>query len=136
MGLSPYARQAWAWKENILETGTLERYTVERSTTGTGVLSTLTINNVMEADFQTSYNCTAWNGFGPGTAIIRLEEQGTGPGHRGLHMGTAAERVGDSFRSQDSWFSPELQGGVGEGVLGARGWTSGLLFQLWKGREV
>ncbi|XP_019344193.1 kin of IRRE-like protein 1 isoform X1 [Alligator mississippiensis] len=71
----PPDRIAWAWKENILETGTLERYTVERSTTGTGVLSTLTINNVMEADFQTSYNCTAWNGFGPGTAIIRLEEQ-------------------------------------------------------------
>ncbi|XP_025070156.1 kin of IRRE-like protein 1 [Alligator sinensis] len=71
----PPDRIAWAWKENILETGTLERYTVERSTTGTGVLSTLTINNVMEADFQTSYNCTAWNGFGPDTAIIRLEER-------------------------------------------------------------
>ncbi|XP_019366422.1 PREDICTED: kin of IRRE-like protein 1 [Gavialis gangeticus] len=71
----PPDRIAWAWKENILETGTLERYTVERSATGTGVLSTLTINNVMEADFQTSYNCTAWNGFGPGTAIIRLEER-------------------------------------------------------------
>uniref|UniRef100_A0A7M4ENQ2 Kirre like nephrin family adhesion molecule 1 n=1 Tax=Crocodylus porosus TaxID=8502 RepID=A0A7M4ENQ2_CROPO len=71
----PPDRIAWAWKENILETGTLERYTVERSATGAGVLSTLTINNVMEADFQTSYNCTAWNGFGPGTAIIRLEER-------------------------------------------------------------
>uniref|UniRef100_A0A8C4SYF7 Kirre like nephrin family adhesion molecule 1b n=1 Tax=Erpetoichthys calabaricus TaxID=27687 RepID=A0A8C4SYF7_ERPCA len=67
-------RIAWAWKENILETGTLERYTVERADTGTGVLSTLTINNVMEADFQTRYNCTAWNSFGPGTAIIQLEE--------------------------------------------------------------
>lgn len=39
------------------------------------VLSTLTINNVMEADFQTHYNCTAWNSFGPGTAIIQLEER-------------------------------------------------------------
>ncbi|NXF26528.1 KIRR1 protein, partial [Rhodinocichla rosea] len=51
------------------------RYTVERSNTGSGVLSTLTINNVMDADFQTRYNCTAWNSFGPGTAIIQLEEK-------------------------------------------------------------
>lgn len=56
--------------------GTLERYTVERSNTGDGVLSTLTINNVMEVDFQTRYNCTAWNAFGPQTAIIQLEEKG------------------------------------------------------------
>ncbi|EMP31350.1 Kin of IRRE-like protein 1 [Chelonia mydas] len=71
----PPDRIAWAWKENILEAGTLERYTVERTNTGSGVLSTLTINNVMEADFQTRYNCTAWNSFGPGTAIIQLEEK-------------------------------------------------------------
>ncbi|XP_014748833.1 PREDICTED: kin of IRRE-like protein 1 [Sturnus vulgaris] len=74
--LSPeLAGQAWAWQENVLEAGTLERYTVERSNTGSGVLSTLTINNVMDADFQTRYNCTAWNSFGPGTAIIQLEER-------------------------------------------------------------
>ncbi|KAM6229083.1 kin of IRRE-like protein 1 isoform 4-T4 [Spheniscus humboldti] len=71
----PPDRIAWAWKENILEAGTLERYTVERTNTGSGVLSTLTINNVMDADFQTRYNCTAWNSFGPGTAIIQLEEK-------------------------------------------------------------
>lgn len=56
--------------------GTLERYTVERTNSGSGVLSTLTINNVMEADFQTHYNCTAWNSFGSDTEIIRLKEQG------------------------------------------------------------
>ncbi|XP_064494757.1 kin of IRRE-like protein 1 [Pseudopipra pipra] len=71
----PPDRIAWAWKENILEAGTLERYTVERTNTGSGVLSTLTINNVVDADFQTRYNCTAWNSFGPGTAIIQLEEK-------------------------------------------------------------
>uniref|UniRef100_A0A8C9M5X5 Kirre like nephrin family adhesion molecule 1 n=1 Tax=Panthera tigris altaica TaxID=74533 RepID=A0A8C9M5X5_PANTA len=71
----PSPPQAWAWKENFLEVGTLERYTVERTNSGSGVLSTLTINNVMEADFQTHYNCTAWNSFGPGTAIIQLEER-------------------------------------------------------------
>ncbi|KAE8588381.1 hypothetical protein XENTR_v10022493, partial [Xenopus tropicalis] len=71
----PPDRIAWAWKENVLETGTLERYTVERTTSTSGVLSTLTINNVMESDFQTRYNCTAWNSFGPGTAIIQLLER-------------------------------------------------------------
>lgn len=69
-----------------MEAGTLERYTVERTNTGSGVLSTLTINNVMDADFQTRYNCTAWNSFGPGTAIIQLEEKGN------VGNGTAAAR--------------------------------------------
>ncbi|XP_051556923.1 kin of IRRE-like protein 1 isoform X4 [Myxocyprinus asiaticus] len=70
----------WAWKENVWEKerGTLlERYTVEQSrptSQGGAVLSTLTINNVMESDFQSTYNCTAWNAFGPGTMIITLEE--------------------------------------------------------------
>ncbi|KAJ8409811.1 hypothetical protein AAFF_G00218700 [Aldrovandia affinis] len=41
---------------------------------GGAVLSTLTINNVMESDFHSPYNCTAWNAFGPGTMIITLEE--------------------------------------------------------------
>ena len=78
--------QVWAWKENVWEKerGTLlERYTVEQSRPagdGAGVLSTLTINNIMEADFLSTYNCTAWNAFGPGTMIISLEEKGTGPG--------------------------------------------------------
>ncbi|XP_030629233.1 kin of IRRE-like protein 1b [Chanos chanos] len=75
----------WAWKENVWEKerGTLsERYTVEKSkpeSPGGAVLSTLTINNVMESDFQSTYNCTAWNSFGPGTMIITLEEADTFP---------------------------------------------------------
>uniref|UniRef100_A0ABM5F3A1 Kin of IRRE-like protein 1 n=1 Tax=Pogona vitticeps TaxID=103695 RepID=A0ABM5F3A1_9SAUR len=68
-------RIAWGWQEKTLEAGTLERYTVERSNTGNGVLSTLSINNVMEVDFETHYNCTAWNSFGSRTAIIQLEEK-------------------------------------------------------------
>ncbi|KAG8560109.1 hypothetical protein GDO81_014793 [Engystomops pustulosus] len=71
----PPDRIAWAWKEKYLEIGTMDRYTVERTKTDSGVRSILTINNVMEADFQTSYNCTAWNAFGPGTAIIKLVEK-------------------------------------------------------------
>ncbi|KAJ7307170.1 hypothetical protein JRQ81_009156 [Phrynocephalus forsythii] len=67
--------KAWGWQEKTLEAGTLERYTVERSNMGNGVLSTLSINNVMEVDFETRYNCTAWNSFGSRTAIIQLEEK-------------------------------------------------------------
>ncbi|XP_029941352.1 kin of IRRE-like protein 1a isoform X2 [Salarias fasciatus] len=76
----PPDKIVWAWKENVWEKekGTLlERYTVEQSkpaAEGGGVLSTLTINNVMESDFLSTYNCTAWNAFGPGTMIISLEE--------------------------------------------------------------
>ncbi|KAK3545993.1 hypothetical protein QTP70_019301, partial [Hemibagrus guttatus] len=76
----PPDKIVWAWKENVWdkEKGTLpERYTVEQSkpsSDGGAVLSTLTINNVMESDFQSTYNCTAWNSFGPGTMIITLEE--------------------------------------------------------------
>ncbi|KAG9480784.1 kin of IRRE-like protein 1 [Eleutherodactylus coqui] len=71
----PPDRIAWAWKEKYLEIGTMDRYTVERTKTENGVRSMLTINNVMESDFQTSYNCTAWNTFGFGTAIIKLVEK-------------------------------------------------------------
>uniref|UniRef100_A0A9R1SHH7 Kin of IRRE-like protein 1 n=2 Tax=Cyprinus carpio TaxID=7962 RepID=A0A9R1SHH7_CYPCA len=76
----PPDKIVWAWKENVWEKekGTLsERYTVEQSkltAQGGAVLSTLTINNVMESDFQSTYNCTAWNAFGPGTMIITLKE--------------------------------------------------------------
>uniref|UniRef100_A0A3Q3WM38 Ig-like domain-containing protein n=1 Tax=Mola mola TaxID=94237 RepID=A0A3Q3WM38_MOLML len=48
----------------------------DRKSEGGSVLSTLTINNVMESDFLSTYNCTAWNSFGPGTMIITLEETG------------------------------------------------------------
>ncbi|CAF91412.1 unnamed protein product, partial [Tetraodon nigroviridis] len=85
----PPDKIVWAWKENVWEKekGTLlERYTVEQSkpsAEGGGVLSTLTINNVIESDFLSTYNCTAWNAFGPGTMIITLEETG----RRGVTLG-------------------------------------------------
>uniref|UniRef100_A0A663LUA5 Kirre like nephrin family adhesion molecule 3 n=1 Tax=Athene cunicularia TaxID=194338 RepID=A0A663LUA5_ATHCN len=75
----PPDRIAWSWKENVLESGTSGRYTVETVSTDEGVISTLTISNIVRADFQTIYNCTAWNSFGSDTEIIRLKEQG---GHR------------------------------------------------------
>uniref|UniRef100_S4RZ63 Ig-like domain-containing protein n=1 Tax=Petromyzon marinus TaxID=7757 RepID=S4RZ63_PETMA len=76
IGSTPPAHHlAWAWKENVLEVGTYERYTVETVSRVDGVLSTLTITNVMEGDFQTAYNCTAWNGFGSDTEIFTLREK-------------------------------------------------------------
>uniref|UniRef100_A0A4W6EC24 Kirre like nephrin family adhesion molecule 3 n=1 Tax=Lates calcarifer TaxID=8187 RepID=A0A4W6EC24_LATCA len=76
----PPDRIAWSWKETVLESGTSGRYTVETVTTEEGVISTLTMSNIVPADFQTIYNCTAWNSFGSDTEIIRLKEQG-GKGH-------------------------------------------------------
>lgn len=71
----PPDRIAWAWKEKYLETGSMDRYTVERTKTENGVRSILKISDIMESDFRTSYNCTAWNSFGSGTAIIKLVEK-------------------------------------------------------------
>lgn len=78
--LIPTPRQAWSWKENVLESGTSGRYTVETVSTEEGVISTLSISNIVRADFQTIYNCTAWNSFGSDTEIIRLKEQGGAQG--------------------------------------------------------
>lgn len=72
--------QAWSWKETVLESGTSGRYTVETVNTEEGVISTLTMSNIVPADFQTIYNCTAWNSFGSDTEIIRLKEQGGSQG--------------------------------------------------------
>ena len=63
----------------MLESGTSGRYTVETVSTEEGVISTLTMSNIVPADFQTIYNCTAWNSFGSDTEIIRLKEQGEAP---------------------------------------------------------
>ncbi|KAG9348278.1 hypothetical protein JZ751_002013, partial [Albula glossodonta] len=76
----PPDRIAWSWKETVLESGTSGRYTVETVSTEEGVISTLTMSNIVPADFQTIYNCTAWNSFGSDTEIIRLKEQGGSPG--------------------------------------------------------
>uniref|UniRef100_A0A6Q2ZCE7 Ig-like domain-containing protein n=1 Tax=Esox lucius TaxID=8010 RepID=A0A6Q2ZCE7_ESOLU len=75
----PPDRIAWSWKETVLESGTSGRYTVETVSTEEGVISTLTMSNIVPADFQTIYNCTAWNSFGSDTEIIRLKEQETLP---------------------------------------------------------
>ncbi|XP_059805809.1 kin of IRRE-like protein 1 isoform X1 [Hypanus sabinus] len=68
-------RIAWTWKEMVLESGAYERYSVETVGTGSAVQSTLLISNVAQSDFETDYNCTAWNSFGPSTALIQLHKQ-------------------------------------------------------------
>ncbi|XP_028430427.1 kin of IRRE-like protein 3 [Perca flavescens] len=82
----PPDRIAWSWKETVLESGTSGRYTVETVTTEEGVISTLTMSNIVPADFQTIYNCTAWNSFGSDTEIIRLKEQGGSKGSTEGHF--------------------------------------------------
>uniref|UniRef100_H3D2F4 Kirre like nephrin family adhesion molecule 3 n=1 Tax=Tetraodon nigroviridis TaxID=99883 RepID=H3D2F4_TETNG len=86
----PPDRIAWSWKETVLESGTSGRYTVETVTTEEGVISTLTMSNIVPADFQTIYNCTAWNSFGSDTEIIRLKEQG---GSQGSSLLLSAESL-------------------------------------------
>lgn len=80
----------------MLESGTSGRYTVETVTTEEGVISTLTMSNIVPADFQTIYNCTAWNSFGSDTEIIRLKEQGGSQGSTGSTF--------LFFKSRDSGF--------------------------------
>lgn len=80
----------------MLESGTSGRYTVETVGTDEGVMSTLTISNIVRADFQTIYNCTAWNSFGSDTEIIRLKEQG---GPWGVSAGSV-DRTFGALRGQ------------------------------------
>lgn len=54
------------------------------------------MSNIVPADFQTIYNCTAWNSFGSDTEIIRLKEQG---GSQGSTSSTFL-----FFRSRDCGF--------------------------------
>uniref|UniRef100_A0A8C7IJB9 Kirre like nephrin family adhesion molecule 3 n=1 Tax=Oncorhynchus kisutch TaxID=8019 RepID=A0A8C7IJB9_ONCKI len=91
----PPDRIAWSWKETVLESGTSGRYTVETVSTEEGVISTLTMSNIVPADFQTIYNCTAWNSFGSDTEIIRLKEQ------EDVHLVMSSLPVSISSRQRD-----------------------------------
>ncbi|XP_078394197.1 kirre like nephrin family adhesion molecule 3, like, partial [Cetorhinus maximus] len=65
----------WAWREKVLESGYLDRYSVETVTSDTGTMSTLSISSPSRVDFEPLYNCTAWNRFGLSTLAIKLQEQ-------------------------------------------------------------
>ncbi|KAH0631319.1 hypothetical protein JD844_005606 [Phrynosoma platyrhinos] len=66
---------AWAWGERILDTGSLDRFTVDTVVTDQGVLSALLIDPTHDADFALPYNCTAWNRFGARSAAVSLRRQ-------------------------------------------------------------
>lgn len=88
----------------MLESGTSGRYTVETVSTEEGVISTLTISNIVRADFQTIYNCTAWNSFGSDTEIIRLKEQGGAAGTaRSMGRGRSPRGQGPRRGPPGSW---------------------------------
>lgn len=103
--LPSVSSQAWSWKETVLESGTSGRYTVETVTTEEGVISTLTMSNIVPADFQTIYNCTAWNSFGSDTEIIRLKEQGGSQGPTGSSFLFFKSRDSGFLSSDPSWQS-------------------------------
>lgn len=59
-----------------LSAGSSGRFSVQTVTTDHGVLSSLVLSETLVQDFQMRYNCTAWNRFGTGTALVTLKEQG------------------------------------------------------------
>ncbi|XP_053124740.1 kin of IRRE-like protein 2 isoform X2 [Hemicordylus capensis] len=71
----PPDRIAWAWGEQVLDAGSLDRFTVDTVVTDQGVLSALLIDPTHDADFALPYNCTAWNRFGARSAAVSLHRQ-------------------------------------------------------------
>ncbi|KAJ8278762.1 hypothetical protein COCON_G00058280 [Conger conger] len=107
-GSPPPDRILWAWKDEAVP----ERYTVEQSkvhTLGGAVLSTLIINSVTEADFQSPFNCTAWNAYGPSTMTIALEE--TVHSSSFLHVAKACVSDSRSRRADVGGFGAVFGGG-------------------------
>lgn len=70
--------QVWTFGDMSLSSGSSGRYSVQTVTSDHGVLSSLVLSETLAQDFQLRYNCTAWNRFGTGTALVTLKEQGTG----------------------------------------------------------
>lgn len=60
-----------------LSSGSSGRFSVQTVTSDHGVLSSLVLSETLAQDFLLRYNCTAWNRFGTGTALVTLKEQGT-----------------------------------------------------------
>ncbi|XP_054855500.1 kin of IRRE-like protein 2 isoform X2 [Eublepharis macularius] len=73
--IPPPDRIAWAWGERVLDSGSLDRFTVDTVVTEQGVLSALLIDPTHDTDFALPYNCTAWNRFGVRSAAVSLRRQ-------------------------------------------------------------
>lgn len=69
--------QVWTFGDTSLSSGSSGRHSVQTVTSDHGVLSSLVLSETQAQDFQLRYNCTAWNRFGTGTALVTLKEQGT-----------------------------------------------------------
>lgn len=76
VSLSRSSPQVWTFGDTSLSSGSSGRYSVQTVASDHGVLSTLVLSETLAQDFQLRYNCTAWNRFGTGTALVTLKEQG------------------------------------------------------------
>lgn len=72
-----YSTQVWTFGDMSLSSGSSGRFSVQTVTSDHGVSSSLVLSETLAQDFQMRYNCTAWNRFGTGTALVTLKEQGT-----------------------------------------------------------
>uniref|UniRef100_A0A673ACX5 Kirre like nephrin family adhesion molecule 3, like n=1 Tax=Sphaeramia orbicularis TaxID=375764 RepID=A0A673ACX5_9TELE len=73
----PPDKIVWTFGDMTLSSGSSGRYSVQTVTSDHEVLSSLVLSETLAQDFQLRYNCTAWNRFGTGTALVTLKEQGT-----------------------------------------------------------
>uniref|UniRef100_A0A8B9H337 Kirre like nephrin family adhesion molecule 3, like n=1 Tax=Astyanax mexicanus TaxID=7994 RepID=A0A8B9H337_ASTMX len=71
----PPDKIVWTFGEMTLSSGSSGRYSVQTVNSDRGVLSSLILSETLAQDFQLRYNCTAWNRFGTGTALVILKEQ-------------------------------------------------------------
>uniref|UniRef100_A0A8C9U7E8 Kirre like nephrin family adhesion molecule 3, like n=1 Tax=Scleropages formosus TaxID=113540 RepID=A0A8C9U7E8_SCLFO len=71
----PPEKIVWTFGDVSLSAGTSGRFTVQTVTSDRGVLSSLILSETHAQDFELRYNCTAWNRFGTGTALVILKEQ-------------------------------------------------------------
>uniref|UniRef100_A0A8C2YXG4 Kirre like nephrin family adhesion molecule 3, like n=1 Tax=Cyclopterus lumpus TaxID=8103 RepID=A0A8C2YXG4_CYCLU len=71
----PLLSSVWTFGDMSLSSGSSGRYSVQTVTSDHGVLSSLVLSETLAQDFQLRYNCTAWNRFGTGTALVTLKEQ-------------------------------------------------------------
>uniref|UniRef100_A0A8C1AAS5 Kirre like nephrin family adhesion molecule 3, like n=1 Tax=Cyprinus carpio carpio TaxID=630221 RepID=A0A8C1AAS5_CYPCA len=71
----PPDKIVWTFGDMILSSGSSGRFSVQTVHSDRGVLSSLILSETLAQDFQLRYNCTAWNRFGTGMALVTLEEQ-------------------------------------------------------------
>uniref|UniRef100_A0A8C7FM58 Kirre like nephrin family adhesion molecule 3, like n=1 Tax=Oncorhynchus kisutch TaxID=8019 RepID=A0A8C7FM58_ONCKI len=71
----PPDKIVWTFGDVTLSSGSSGRFSVQTVTSDHGVLSSLVLSETLAQDFLLRYNCTAWNRFGTGTALVTLKEQ-------------------------------------------------------------